>query len=419
LLKDIHKSTADPKNYRPISITPVIAKIFESCISPLLSNCLQFHTNQFGFVEGGGCSKALYAFQSIVNYFSDRKSTVYFVSLDAVKAFDRLNHFYLFSCMIDRGYPPQLVNIFQMWFRNMYACVNWNNCKSEFFKVSSGVPQGSILGSKLYNMIMDNMLTMLDSSNLGCSIGGRFAGAIAYADDMLLLSASCIKMQSMLELCTTFGQQCDLKFNVEKSCCGCIGKQMGNVIPKFDLNGFILPWVTKLKYLGSVFLTGKCLQTDCSERVHKFIASVSSILRYKVTGYEHIFADILIKKCLPILFYGFECCALSSVASKTVRQSWNLAFKWLYNLKKYDSSRLLFLYNNTMSMKYILDCRMLLFFRHVGDSSNLLLHKINLSTYNLRHDLFNKYNLPMCEKDFFIKKRVNDIFLEYCVEKLL
>ena len=45
---------------------------------------------------------------------------------------------------------------------------------------------------------MDKLLKLFHGSGLGCHIGGVFVGAVAHADDIILLSASCVKLQQML-----------------------------------------------------------------------------------------------------------------------------------------------------------------------------------------------------------------------------
>ena len=60
-------------------------------------------------------------------YILQRKSNAYFCGLDAAKAFDHINHFYLFSCFIDRGVPWCFVNTLYAWFRHMKTCVKWGN----------------------------------------------------------------------------------------------------------------------------------------------------------------------------------------------------------------------------------------------------------------------------------------------------
>ena len=121
---------------------------------------------------------------------------------------------------------------------------------------------------------------------------------------------SCVKLEAMLRISEEFGILCDLKFNVVKSCAGCVGRSRPDIGVQFLLENRVLPWVNKLKYLSIVFNTMRGLQVDCSERIQKFFATVSSVLGSKLPGFKFIFADILVKKCLPIFFYGMDCCIL-------------------------------------------------------------------------------------------------------------
>ena len=96
------------------------------------------------------------------------------------------------------------------------------------------------------------------------------------------------KTAADLQLRESFGVKCDLKFNVVKPCVGYVSSSVRAQV-QFLLEGRVLPWVDRLKYLGITFVVGKGYHLDCSERVRKFIATVSSVLRFKRQGYEHIF----------------------------------------------------------------------------------------------------------------------------------
>ena len=87
----------------------------------LLEYHFVFDDNQFGFVKEGGCSKAIYAVKSCFDYFIERGSDVFFASLDTAKTF-----YFLLSCMIEKGFPLQLVRIFESWFGNLRSSVLWN-----------------------------------------------------------------------------------------------------------------------------------------------------------------------------------------------------------------------------------------------------------------------------------------------------
>jgi hypothetical protein len=197
---------------------------------------------------------------------------------------------------------------------------------------------------------------------------------------------------------------CDLKFNVVKSCVGCVSYCKRSRIDLL-LESRVLPWVEKLKYLGVVFTVTNRLIFDVTERVQKFIASVSSVLRYKRSGNEQIFATILISKCLPILFYGLDCCVLSAGVISTITKVWNMSFKWLFNLRKFDSTRLLFLSCNTMSMKFLLDKGVLFFFSSLNASMNPIIRKLLVYGLSNISNMYSKYDLPVFADVCTIRRR--------------
>ena len=95
--------------------------------------------------------------------------------------------------------------------------------QSFFMQMKSGVSQGFINGPKVFNCIMYELLAALQNEHLGCFINGRFVGALAYADDMLLLSSSLVMLQRMLDVCHFFGILYDLKFNPVETIRGVFG----------------------------------------------------------------------------------------------------------------------------------------------------------------------------------------------------
>ena len=61
-------------------------------------------------------------------------------------------------------------------------------------------------------------------SDLGCHINGVYIGCLTYADDIILLSASVVHLQRMLDTCYFCGVELDIKFNVKKSALFVVGK---------------------------------------------------------------------------------------------------------------------------------------------------------------------------------------------------
>jgi hypothetical protein len=69
-----------------------------------------------------------------------------------------------------------------------------------FFAVQLDGPLGSVMGPKCLNLMIDNLLERVESSNLGCHVLNKFAGAFAYADDVVLKFASNKQLQLSLNI---------------------------------------------------------------------------------------------------------------------------------------------------------------------------------------------------------------------------
>jgi len=171
-------------------------------------------------------------------------------SLDASKAFDRVNHFKLFSTLIKKGLPKIVVKIIVNWYSKLFVVIRWNDHDSTPLTVLSGVRQGGILSPILFNMYVDCIITALRKSDYGCHLRYLYVGCFLYADDLILLSASIYDLQKMLNICGKTGIELGLNFNAKKSKCIVIGPTAVGSPATMFINNLPLQWVDKVKYLG-------------------------------------------------------------------------------------------------------------------------------------------------------------------------
>jgi len=75
-------------DYRGITISSLISKIFEQCLLCCNKDYFQTSERQFGFKKGVGCNHALYTLRQVIDYYSKNNSTVNICTLDISKAFD-------------------------------------------------------------------------------------------------------------------------------------------------------------------------------------------------------------------------------------------------------------------------------------------------------------------------------------------
>ena len=83
-----------------------------------------------------------------------------------------------------------IVRIPAMWYTHQKMCIGWGNAISPSFTVSNGVKQCGIISPILFNVYMDGLSVLLNSSNIGGQIGYTFLNHLCYADDLCLISLS-------------------------------------------------------------------------------------------------------------------------------------------------------------------------------------------------------------------------------------
>ena len=90
---------------------------------------------------------------------------MYAAALDISKAYDRLSHVRLFTSLLRTGMPRWVVYLLVDWYSKLQVAVRWMDSLSAYFKVGSGLRQGSSLSPALFNVYINVVvlrLRMLD-----------------------------------------------------------------------------------------------------------------------------------------------------------------------------------------------------------------------------------------------------------------
>jgi len=80
------------QDFRGISISYVLPKIFENCILNRFANYLTSSDNQFGFKKKMGCVHASFSIRCVIKTYAMNGPTVNICALDLTKDFDKMNH---------------------------------------------------------------------------------------------------------------------------------------------------------------------------------------------------------------------------------------------------------------------------------------------------------------------------------------
>ena len=157
-------------DFRGISISPVISKLFEMAVLDRFSKFFETSDHQYGFKKHLGCREAIFTVRQVIESYISNGSTVNMCTLDLSKAFDRTNHYALFIKLMQRNLPMQLLAVIKLWFSVSVTCVNWKDHLSAFYSLTAGVRQGGVLSPFLFAVYIDGIVDKVKSTNVGCYI---------------------------------------------------------------------------------------------------------------------------------------------------------------------------------------------------------------------------------------------------------
>ena len=277
----------DPGNYRPVSLTSIICKILESFIRDAIQTHMEenklYTTCQHGFRQKKSCTSQLLEVMEDFTSFLDKREDFDVIYLDFKKAFDSVPHERLLLKLNGYGISGSILNWIRSFLEDRTQRVRVDSEFSSTTKVTSGIPQGSILGPILFTIFINDLPDAIESI---CKI---------FADDTKIYNTTknYLKIQHDLNSLQAWSEKWQLYFNSTK--CKCIhhGKNNINHNYHFETNNGreLLPEGEEEKDLGVYFT--KNLNFD--KHINEIVKKANMILNLIRRNFSHIDKNVFNK----------------------------------------------------------------------------------------------------------------------------
>ena len=298
----------DTSEYRPISITQTLYRVFMSVLNTKLRDIVQLSPSQKGFMPGEGCVEHSFVLQEILDDCRRGSKRLSACWIDLRKAFDSVPHWSILLQLERQEVPKQVIGLIKFLYANSFSQISDQlGCKEDIHMNGRGVKQGCPLSPLLFNLVIDPFLQTIDTSKLGFNIRGNNIGALCYADDIVITSNNTKNCQVILDTLSKFLTICDMQANVKKCAALQVSYISGRRVindPKLHatltLNSTDIPLIDDFyKYLG----TNKDLSSFKEDlpQINEFKTKLSKISDSFLFPYMK--AEILRVYLYPIIDY--------------------------------------------------------------------------------------------------------------------
>lgn len=190
LIPKTSDKTKEAKDFRPITITNIEYKIVTKVLATRLNDVFDsiISKEQTCGLKGRSIKNNITTLRDVLYDANFKKKNIYIVALDQEKAFDRIQHDYLFDLLKHVGLNQKIYSLIKELYTNNYTQLYINGCYSIMIAIMNGIKQGCALSMLLYILCIEELLLRIKNNNKinGYKINSFIQIAIkisAYADD--------------------------------------------------------------------------------------------------------------------------------------------------------------------------------------------------------------------------------------------
>lgn len=335
----LHKKgdKGDIGNYRPISLMSNIYKVFSKIILSRITNTLEENQpkEQAGFRRHFSTIDHIHALRQILQKFKEYNKTYYLGFIDFNKAFDTLEHSFIWNALEAQGVETKYIRILKNIYTKSTARVKLESTGDEF-PIKRGVRQGDPISPKLFSAVLEMIFRNLKWTK-GLNINGENLSHLRFADDIILFSDCPKTLESMLQQLSNESIKAGLSMNLTKT------KIMSNSTNiEIKIKDEVIEYVQEYIYLGQLISQEDCMQKEIERRIAntwKRFWSLSEVMKNKdmpIKQKRKVFNMCI----LPCLLYGCQTWALTEELSNKLKICQNGIERSTIGVKRKDRIKL-------------------------------------------------------------------------------
>ena len=332
-----------PKDYRPVSIICVLAKVFEKIVHKQVFDYVSEHKlindSQSGFRKRFNTTTALIKVTDEIRKSIDDRKITLLILFDFSKAFDKVHHELLLVKLKLLGFSQSALKWFSAYLteRSQRVFID-NDLASTWAYILTGVPQGSVLGPLLYLLYVNDLPDIFEHGN-----------ADLYADDLqyrLFFTLNNIyRAVRLAEYDSTklveYAAAHNLSINAEKTQPMFIGTRKylndlaRNELPLININGQTVQYCETAVNLGVIFDQTLCWNAH-ADSICKKVLSIICQLRRNSLHFPFEIKKLIVNSIVtPHLDYGSVIMEdMHEVNKIKIQRLQNACIRFIFNLPK-------------------------------------------------------------------------------------
>ena len=179
-------------------MSDMVARCFHHILAKRREIFLPFNIRRKAFRASDGTAESVWFLQQLIQKHKDQLSPLNIAFVDVKKAFDSVSHQSIILAAKRLGAPPPLLSYLTELYSDAWTTIRAGGERGEAIRGGRGVRQGEPMSPHLFNTVIDWVIQDLDP-NIGALIGDGRMNVCAFADDLVLIAATPLGLQTLLD----------------------------------------------------------------------------------------------------------------------------------------------------------------------------------------------------------------------------